>query len=187
MCVPYDAREYAGGRNQAYEDLKKDPERIEAIPELASLPALRGFVRTMNARDSAFRTLGCHVMKAQQIPDGFKAGIWCYVDIAFEALSWNDTPYSWDDLFRKLSELDDGAAETEIRARQQITCFFDHDRHQGFTASLEFQGNGLTHGQAVENISRGLSAVQQLLNDFFKDPMRLLERETLISDWRDCG
>ena len=58
LGVPY-LRASEDGESSSFVDLKRQPERIDEIPELRSWPELKKLVSEINRPSGIFKTLGC--------------------------------------------------------------------------------------------------------------------------------
>lgn len=90
-AVPYDAVD--GGeedRNYGFKDLRKNPESIDEIPELADSRAFRGLIEAINLPAGRFWSLACEkaLSRSDEKP-GFAWRVNGYVAVAFEFMPWN--------------------------------------------------------------------------------------------------
>lgn len=104
--IPYTGSEVRpdGSKNHGYFDLKRNPARINDVPELKGFPELKRFVQMMNGPESHFRTLGCEKVFSPSDSPLFKRKLVTFVDFAFEVVEWNATKTNCEGLYRAFEE-----------------------------------------------------------------------------------
>src|SRR5437016_509085 len=91
LGVPY-RRNPKDKASHDFIDLRTEPDRIAEIPEVASWPALKDALTTLNSAASKFGTLGCGCWFHDQKPPRALVRAWCYVDVCFADLRRNADP-----------------------------------------------------------------------------------------------
>jgi hypothetical protein len=99
MAVPY-WKDRTGGSSHPYIDLRRQPGRIDELPELRRWPALRDAVRRLNSDQSAFRTLGCE-HRTERRGDSFL--LRAYVQLAFAERDRCFEEVEYYELFHRLA------------------------------------------------------------------------------------
>jgi hypothetical protein len=169
---PYTSEVKEKSVNHGYFDYKRNPEQIPNIPEVQDWPELEEFVRSVNARNSFFRTLGCDVGHTDREADGY-IHLKSFVDIAFEILELNFEKLNYYLTFDRLMEdrryyqLPNNVSADYVI---QYTIFNDHKpeglddkRKTGWSATLRLHGIGRTEEEARNAWAAGLQFVQEAL------------------------
>jgi hypothetical protein len=89
LGIPY-FREDEG--SHSYENLRENPEALDALPELRKAPALYEFVKDLNSHQSIFQTFGCEKWintgyTHPNVPPQFSFHSGSYIDVAFADLN----------------------------------------------------------------------------------------------------
>lgn len=142
---PYIRQERPDGTNYGYVDLKKQPELIATIPELAGWDELEMLVRQLNSKESIFKTVGCEAGVLNYLFEDFSKKVGCYVHVAFDAFEFNADESYYDLIY---SGLYYHAQEYEIKGRAHVhgilkpTRFQDLGGLPGWTLNLDISGLG---------------------------------------------
>lgn len=164
---PYISQKRADGTNHGYADLKRQPDLLGTIPELAGWTELEEIVRQLNEPGSVFKTVGCDAGAVACEFDTYSQKVGCYIHIAFDEFEFN-TKQSYYDLV--YSGLYYHAQDFEIVGRVHVlgtlkpTRFQDFGGRLGYTLSLDVSGlgNNVPEGRAA------WSEAMPILADAFK-------------------
>lgn len=161
---------YGHDSTRQFWNLKRFPDLIESVPELADCSDLKAFVRAVNGPASRFGTLGCEKwMKDVDYPNGATKEAGLYVDIIFDMveLAWDHDNYARFAAVLKehgdaLRAKDDTSDWTLIRVHPQKVGFFDIDQ-AGWFMSVRVYGVGNSEEMAVDWRTRGLRELLDVL------------------------
>jgi hypothetical protein len=101
LGVPY-LRPSEDTESSSFIDLKKQPERIDEIPEVRSWPELKELVGEINKPFGIFKTLGCAEFVYRN--EGRPYKILTYVDFCFAETTANADHGNFYDLFHRFTE-----------------------------------------------------------------------------------
>ena len=154
-----------------YQNLKRDSEALNHLPEAASHPELREFLAKLNAKDSQFESAKCDVWSTTEInpEEEIFAEPWkfaSYVDLLFSdpdvRNSFARHEQFLKDLTRSLTSAPDIPASTEFILRR---CFHrqNDELSEGFYFTAYVFGYGAGESDARENWYAALKRVAHAL------------------------
>jgi hypothetical protein len=167
--VPYEPVQRPDGHhNFGYVDLKKEPEKIDSIPELQDAPELKELVRELNDPRSLFRSVGCEKALGPNSHPVYNCKLTSFVIVVFEILDWNHEE-NYNRLFQEFNE----AMAVPKRMIPDFTSiqFEIHpvtfNAHQRRAAGLTIwvNGYGRNEAEAKENWKAGVAVTQE----YFKE------------------
>ena len=188
--VPYRPAERAESKNWGYFDLKREPSLISEIRELEGVPELRELIKSINAPEGFFRTIGCEKADGQREDDTYWRN--CYVEIVFEALDLNRNRENFRMLFENFREYcsvaeglpDEGTVEFEIGH----VVFNDHKdpddpgkRATGRAAVVWIYGHGRTPEEARSNWGAAVGVVKRFLERVSEGNLPHLQGQVKVS------
>jgi hypothetical protein len=139
LGVPYH-RDCDDPNSHSYVDLKREPNRIDEIPELRDEPALQRLVVTLNDPRGCFRSIGCERWYTPQQVEGERGQFGSYVGFALDAWPFREKEAAQsiaaDFIDREAPLPEDFRMIIELRPTA-----FHHEKLVGW--SLEFWGCGL--------------------------------------------
>jgi hypothetical protein len=182
--IPYRPNVRPDGENFGYFDLKRDPQRIDDIPELRDWPPLRKMVQTLNVPASFFRTVGCDtgILDVSGSPPSKRVG--CYFRIAFELLKWNLEKDNYLHLFDAIYQR---CVSTQLLNRVVVAggikpTHFNHHQVFGWTLMIDVSGYAPTEQEARESWTQGMALIENSFIEISADKVGQLSLgETTIS------
>lgn len=167
LGIPYPKEIDAELHNLGYFDLKKEPQRIAEIYELAGWPEFQEFIALINRKDSFFKSLRCDVWFASlpQHPQFTRIAVG-YVTIAFENMALNLSKENYEALRQRFKDF-----AAQYPPNDQITLEFKHIptsyNEQGiaraWSEDIEIHGLGNTDDEAGQAWLAGLRVVQAFI------------------------
>ena len=165
-----------GNRNHGYIDLKRNPGRVEEIPELEDVPEFKGLVRELNHPRSIVRSLSVEKALGPNADALFNRKLTSFVRICFEILPWNFDDENYRRLFDMFKDGTERIPNTPelliIEFEVDPASFQDHNA-TGWALTIWTNGFGRTDQEARENWGTGLS----ILQDFFAHQRKTFELE----------
>lgn len=169
--IPYRPNVRPDGENFGYFDLKRDPQRIDEIPELRDWPPLRKLVQSLNEQTSFFRTIACDtgVLDVSGSPPSKRVG--CYFRIAFEVLKWNLEKENYLHLFDAIYQR---CTNTQLPNKVVVAggikpTHFNHHQVFGWTLMIDVSGYAPSEQEARESWTQAMALIESIFNEISTD------------------
>ncbi len=124
LIIPY-ARDESDKSSHSFIDLRKEPEKINLIPEITDWPELRQTIIKLNDPKGLFKTLGCAEFQYENCE---KPYIVTYVGFCFENAEFCLDKFSYYELYHRFTKfVDRGKLPDELTIKMELryTVFYE--------------------------------------------------------------
>jgi len=175
--VPYQPVQRTEGHdNFGYVDLKREPGKLDSIPELQDSPELKEFLRELNHPRSLFRSVGCEKSMGPCLDPIYKFKRTSFVTVVFEILEWNH-----EENFQRLFQEFDGAMRDAKNIIPEFVMIefeihnvtFNAHAFKGFGATIWVDGFGRDEEEAMHHWRIGIAPIQE----YFRQSRSMFQRE----------
>lgn len=153
-----------------YFDLRASPACLDRVREAQANPALRDFLRAVNAPASFFATARCDAWTTNEFSGGERASFPAaqakyasYIDLFFARDAFNSHRRHYQELTRRLVQQlapESPAARAELCLRH---CYYRERNAWGYYLTIFLYGYGTGPREAHEQWAAGLAALRRVL------------------------
>jgi hypothetical protein len=165
MGVPY--LRPPSDHSASYVDLRREPHRINELPELREWPALRDALAKINAEGSMFKTLGCACWFHKVEPPALPIKCVAYVGFCYADVRGNLRPEPMYELFHCFCERVQPVENSEpvVRFEVRRTAFYNENNQLGWSLDYFMLGQGIDRNAALVAPTAALSALVNFLGE----------------------
>lgn len=148
LGIPY-MREESDKSSYGFIDLRKEPEKINLIPEVTDWPDVKQTVIKLNDPKGLFKTLGCAEFQYENCDRPYLV---TYVGFCFENAEFRLDKFNYYELFHRLTEFVNGKAfpdELTIKMELRRTAFYEEKEENiaGWSMDYFLLGVGTTKNE----------------------------------------
>ena len=155
-AIPYVPVKREHRENHGYIDLKRNPERVDDVPEIQSEPELREFIKELNHARSLFRSAGCDTNHGPHDDPIYKYGMSSFVTLVYEIVDWNCNARNFRELYDEFCKFLSHAPEplpepVEIVFELQFVTFGEHEgkKAHGLTIDVRAWGRDAANARHI--------------------------------------
>ena len=163
LGVPY-YRDASDTSSASYIDLKREPHRVDEIPEAREWDSLRRLLNRLNAPQSQLMSLGCGVFIYPPDPPTAAWNAYAYVGYCFADLARNEDAATFFPQFFHFSQHHRRHQEptTDLFFELRPTGFYEQNAH-GFSVDFIVKAFGNSESELRLFITRHLDALYEFL------------------------